>query len=161
MRRSSRRPRAPWPLSLWIAYWVVLFIVTHRPLGAGAGLLPQGADKVIHFLLYFVLAILGGWHVRSAGRRLSLAHMIVWVGIYAAYAGFDEWLQRFVERTPSLWDWVADVAGVAAATVVLARKGRSDKDKEGNLGFFEPLEPGDLPSVATDPQYGECGGETR
>ena len=126
MRHGSRRSGTLWRLALWIGYWVALFVVTHRPLGAGTGLLPPGADKVIHFALYFVLVILGGWNLRSAGRRSSLGTLIAWAGVYAAYAGIDEWLQQFVERTPSFWDWAADVAGVATGTVVLAWKGRSD-----------------------------------
>ncbi|MHC4697691.1 MAG: VanZ family protein [Planctomycetota bacterium] len=132
MQHSKGRPRTTWSLSLWIGYWAALFVVTHRPLGAGVDLLVPGADKVIHSALYFVLALLGGWHMRSKGRRPSWTHLIAWAGVYAAYAGFDEWLQQFVERTPSLWDWIADVAGVAAATVILARKGRSDAVSEGH-----------------------------
>ena len=139
MRHSSRRPRTLWSLVLWIGYWAALFVVTHRPLGAGTGLLPPGADKAIHFVLYFVLVILGGWSMRSAGRRPSLGTLIAWAGIYAAYAGFDEWLQQYVERTPSFWDWAADVAGVATATITLAWKGRSDalSQRDGRQGQIQ------------------------
>lgn len=125
MPRTRSRSRARRNLFLWIGYWAVLFVATHRPLGAGAALIPPGGDKLIHFVAYFVLVILGDRYMRSVGRPRTPARMITWAGIYAAYGGFDEWLQGFVSRTPSLWDWIADVAGIAAATLVLTWQGRS------------------------------------
>jgi len=105
---------------LWAAYWVVLFILTHTRLEAFPTPSFSYADKLEHFGSYFLLTYLGGrfWlagKVGSPGRVLLL-----WAGIYAAYGGFDEWLQQFVERTMSLYDWLADAAGIALASVVLA-----------------------------------------
>lgn len=43
--------------------------------------------------------------------------LMVWVLIYSAYAGLDEWLQPLVGRTMSLGDWLADVAGIISASL--------------------------------------------
>ncbi len=125
MPQTSSRSRTRRNLFLWIGYWAVLFVATHRTLGAGASLIPPGGDKLIHFVAYFVLVILGDRYMRSAGGARTPARKITWAGIYAAYGGLDEWLQGFVSREPSLGDWIADVAGIAAATLVLAWQVRS------------------------------------
>ena len=119
--KPRRRPvRA---LVLWIGYWVVLFALTHRPFAGGVGLPIPGADKVIHSALYLVLTMLGGRYLAASGRVLNLRLLIAWACYYAAYGALDEWLQQFVERTPSWGDWLADAAGIILATAVLARRG--------------------------------------
>ena len=111
-------------LVVWIGYWVVLFGLTHRPFTGGVGLPIAGADKVIHFALYFVLTMLGGRYLAASGRVLNLRLLIAWACVYAAYGALDEWLQQFVARTPSWGDWLADAVGIILATVVLARRRR-------------------------------------
>ena len=91
---------------------------------AGFALPVSWADKAAHMVAYFFLALLGGWHHRRADRRLSAAWLIGWGCIYAAYGALDEWLQPFVGRTLSLSDWLADVAGIATAMLLLALRPR-------------------------------------
>ncbi|UCE58333.1 MAG: VanZ family protein [Phycisphaerales bacterium] len=112
-------------MCLWIGYWLVLFIITHRRFESAPDFVPPGGDKAIHFLLYFVLAWLGWRYLRSAGRSITLSKLMLWFAIYVAYAAFDEWLQQFVGRHASVTDWAADVAGCLVATLVLARRGQS------------------------------------
>jgi VanZ family protein len=78
---------------------------------------PAGADKAVHVVLYAVLAFLVVRAVRpgkpSAPVMLSVALAV------AAWAAADEWHQRFsTDRSPSVADWVADVAGVVAGVSV-------------------------------------------
>ena len=109
------RSRRLW---MWVGYWVCLFVVMHVPMaGTGAPTVPH-ADKVAHILLYFILAGLGGRYLMAIGRA-STREMITWAVGYAAYAALDEWLQPFVHRSMSLGDWVADVVGVAGATILI------------------------------------------
>ncbi|MFQ5591423.1 MAG: VanZ family protein [Phycisphaerae bacterium] len=115
--RSGHR-RALWSLILLVGYWVLLFAATHMPLGDEAGLPWSGADKIIHMVLYCVLAVLGIRYLRALGPGCTRVKLLGWAGVCITYAGVDEWLQRFVGRTPSFWDWSADVAGVAAATLM-------------------------------------------
>lgn len=105
--------------AIWCGYWIVIFVLTHRPLGdIGKPPFP-GADKVVHFVLYFGLTWLGAWRLRTSPGGYNPAIVLVWAGIYVVYGGIDEWLQSYVGRTMSLFDWFADVAGVAAASVVI------------------------------------------
>ena len=122
--RDERRRRRRNALLWWIGFWVVLFAVTHRPFAGGVGLPIPWADKVAHFVLYFVLTMLGGRYLRRAGHGLDLPRLIGWACLYIAYGALDEWLQQFVDRTPSWGDWFADVAAVVVATVVLRLRAR-------------------------------------
>ena len=116
--RCSRLARTR---GLWIAYWALLFIATHVPMpGRGAVTVKHG-DKIIHFVVYFILTWLGGRYVLATGRR-TLRALTAWAAIYLLYAGADEYLQSLVGRTMSLSDWLADATGIVVATLVLARR---------------------------------------
>ncbi len=68
------------------------------------------SDKVAHLGLYTVLGAALAY-ARFCGVRV-IPHVIM-ILIGAFYGASDEWHQRFVPgRSPSLGDWVADVAGV-------------------------------------------------
>ncbi len=115
-KQRSRRPLSWW---LWAGYWFALFVATHIPIrGVGLRAVPYG-DKILHFVAYCLLAWLGGRHLLATRRRGPRALVFMWAAVYAAYATTDEWLQSFVGRTMSLGDWLADLAGVAVATIVL------------------------------------------
>ena len=120
---------------MWLGYWLAIFTVTHRPVPGGPGWQIPGADKIIHFLLYFVLVLLGGRYFRAVRPRPSVAQLLAWACAYAAYGAFDEWLQQFVDRSMSVFDWVADLLGIAAGTVLLLLKRRTAtgaKERTGN-----------------------------
>lgn len=117
----DRRRRARRRLLQWLSYWVLIFVATHIPTVPGLAA-PRFTDKVVHFGLYAVLTILGGRWYSAPGRTPSLRGLIGWATIYVAYAAFDEWLQGYTLRSPSLVDFLADAAGVTIATLWLARK---------------------------------------
>jgi VanZ family protein len=94
----------------------------HMPVAGGATPAIPHVDKLLHFGLYFMLTWLGGRHLLAMGPRSPLATLIVWAVIYAAYAAADESLQPLVGRTMSFVDWLGDLAGIVASTVVLALK---------------------------------------
>ena len=128
---SSWRRRSWW---LWIGYWLGLFVVMHVPVGGKGPPPPEYADKAVHFGLYFGLVWLGGRHLLAAGRNRVSRIIVAWMVFYAVYAALDEWLQQFVGRTMSAADWVADIAGIAAATIVLlARKRPSTLSEPGEM----------------------------
>ncbi len=102
--------------SLWIGFWVFLFTITHIPITHGGSFSIQHGDKVVHFAIYYVLTWLGGRRVVAMYGSRSVGRLAFWVAAYFAYAALDEWLQQWVGRTMSLGDWVADAAGVLAAT---------------------------------------------
>ncbi len=125
MSNFSLHPRSLRNMCVWIGYWLVLFIITHRRFESTPDFVPPGSDKAVHFLLYFVLTWLGWRYLRSAGKSITLSRLILWFAIYCTYAAFDEWLQQFVGREMSVMDWAADVAGCLVAALILARWGRS------------------------------------
>lgn len=103
---------------VWIGYWIGLFAIMHRPFAAGGELLFPWADKIVHFALYFLLALLGAWCLRGARGDLTTRFLVGWAAVYAVYGGLDEWLQSYTQRTASVGDWLADICGIAAATVI-------------------------------------------
>lgn len=106
-------------IAVWCSYWIAIFVLMHRPLGEIGKPPFPGADKVVHFVLYFGLTWIGAWRLRGNHAGHRPATLLVWAGVYVAYGGIDEWLQSYVGRTMSLFDWFADVAGVVAASVVI------------------------------------------
>lgn len=97
----------------------MIFVLTHLPAQALQGV--RGNDKVAHFSAYLVLMILY-WLVRYGGQRPSFRGMsLFWsVLLIAAYGAADEFSQQFVpNRHASVYDWYADMGGMAAAVVLL------------------------------------------
>lgn len=123
---------------LWPGWWVLMFVATHLPKPPGLPVEIHGGDKVIHFLLYFVLTMLGGQALIAARRVRGFSTLLAWAGVYLLYAAVDEWLQKleFVNRTPSIHDWLADVVGVIAATLILSTfridSGKDEQDTAGS-----------------------------
>jgi VanZ family protein len=82
---------------------------------------PPGVDKLVHLLLFAALAASGRW----AGARAGVLG-----GLLVVYAAVSEVVQGLsaLERSASVADWVADVAGVAAGLLGwawAARRGRA------------------------------------
>jgi VanZ family protein len=76
-----------------------------------------GFDKVAHFGAY---ALLGWLLVRAADRSLLPLALGAVLGVL--YGAADEIHQMYVPgRSPDVMDWVADAAGVIAATFVYTR----------------------------------------
>lgn len=115
--QRSPRSRGWW---LWIGYWGCLFVVMHVPIETGGSPTIEHVTTIAHFAFYYLLTWLGGRYLLSTGRG-TVAVLLTWAVVYAVYAAADEWLQQFVGRVMSLSDWLADLAGIALATVTLIR----------------------------------------
>lgn len=94
-----------------VAWAVVLFLLSASPMRLARGGWWSGIDdKVVHLCLYVVLGGALAWARLRGAKGVPHAAMIAAGALYGAS---DEWHQSFVpNRTPSLGDWVADVAGV-------------------------------------------------
>lgn len=109
---------------VWLGYWAFLFVVMHMPV-AGSGLPKiRFADKVGHFLFYATLTVLGAWRMSIPKSCAGTKALLRWAVVFIAYGAFDEYLQQFVGRDTDFYDWLADVAGVTAATAVVALRQR-------------------------------------
>ena len=91
--------------SLYVLFW---------PDPAGGGSRLPGADKVVHALLFGLLAATARW--RFGDRRGLLAAVL-------AYAAVSELVQALLltERSGDLWDLLADAVG-AVVGWLLARR---------------------------------------
>ena len=99
-------------LVVWIAYWALLFTSTHIP-EPDLPDMPEHSDKVIHFCGYAMLTLLGAFATTRSAVRPTRT-LLRWSAIFLVYGVLDEWLQGFVNRTPSVGDFFADAAGILA-----------------------------------------------
>jgi VanZ family protein len=79
---------------------------------------PPGVDKLVHLLLFLALALAGRW---AGIRARPLTVLLV---VYAAVSEVVQALS-FLQRSGSVLDWVADVAGVLVGLLLwesLARR---------------------------------------
>ena len=96
-----------------------LFVLGAKPIAVG--LIPVPWDKLVHFVLFALLALLAGLSselLRLQGRTVLLAAFLcaVLVGV------LDEWHQFFLPGRSAGWDdFAADVMGALAGVGVLAR----------------------------------------
>jgi VanZ family protein len=101
-------------------YWVAMFAGTHLPFQTTPKGDPYSLDKLEHITAFAVFAIL----LCTAGSFTPLSRTVLYSGVLvfiAAYAAIDEVSQRFViERTPDVFDWLADVVGAALGVLGFA-----------------------------------------
>ncbi len=108
--RSWSPAWAHWYRRVLPAYWVFLFALTHLPRLQIAG--PEQSDTLAHFGAFGMLAFLYWRFAETLSRPRPV--WFVWQAavVLTLWAGVDEYLQQFVDRTPDLADWIADVAGI-------------------------------------------------
>jgi len=71
-------------------------------------------DKVVHILLFGVLALLLLRAFLFKQKNSTLKAALLAFLLTLLYGGFDEWHQGFTpERTVDVWDWAADILGAA------------------------------------------------
>jgi len=101
-----------------LVYMLLIFFLSSLPLLKPPDLGLNFEDKLAHVAEYAILGIL---LCRAAlmERKPSLKRMAVVFLIGTAYGATDELHQAFVpNRNASVWDWMADAAGVLAGVLV-------------------------------------------
>jgi VanZ family protein len=115
-----------------VAWSVVIFNLSSRSHLPGPD--QPGFDKVAHFGAYALL----GWLLVWAADR-SLLPLVVGAVLGLLYGATDEIHQMFVPgRSPDVRDWVADAAGVLAATFVYTRLRARRVARRGAAGARAP-----------------------
>jgi VanZ family protein len=111
-------------LMMLAGYWSALFYLTHTP-PSKLPRLPRVRmiDKWAHFLAYAGLAFLFYCSLKDR-QNGPLSNLKLTFGVLAIYGALDELLQFPVGRTASIYDYVADLAGIAFGCLlaVLLRK---------------------------------------
>ena len=100
---------------------VVVALLCFSPGGSHPRLSIPHFDKVVHFGLWAVLAVLVASESNSMRVHGSITRRAQWLGLLlpAAYGLVVELVQALpqVGRSASLLDWLADVAGAAVAVL--------------------------------------------
>jgi len=102
--------------AVWIVYWVVLFALMHTPAPDSIHISIRFADKVVHCGAYAILATFCVTYARRRCVAATFQWFVFWAFLFAVYAAADELLQAIpiVNRTADVFDWLADMTGVAA-----------------------------------------------
>ena len=102
-----------------IAYAVTLVLATHYPKPEQLLGRYGHADKLLHFVAYFLLAMFVAAAVCGAGRWSRQAVVAVAIAL-AAFGAVDEITQPLFGRTADVFDWAADCAGIAVGILLVA-----------------------------------------
>jgi VanZ family protein len=117
------------PLLVWI---IIIFGLSSIPkLSGDYPDMPIPVDKVAHFIEYTILAILfhRGLGDDTLKRRISSSIFVFFICL--GIAAMDELHQSYIPgRQSSIYDVLADLAGIVAATVYVLLRGRK-KVKKG------------------------------
>jgi VanZ family protein len=107
--------RSIWPGLLWTG--LVFYLLSMDTSGARESSLLKvyGIDKLIHFVLFAILAFLWGAYFRNL-KTLHANRIILLIIILAsAYGmGMEYYQQYFTNRSFSYWDGLADAIGSVA-----------------------------------------------
>lgn len=106
-----------WLMSLVVIAAIAYLTLVPSPLPEPPMPLFDGADKVVHGLMFLVLA----WCLnRDISRRKLLVAAVAAFALATAYGGLIEVLQGTMQlgRSADVLDFVADVAGAAIGAII-------------------------------------------
>lgn len=112
---------------LWATYWFCLFVIMHLPKPDRIDININNLDKIAHFILYALLALFCALHRARRNQPATLRWSASWLLIFSLYAGADELLQPFVNRTASVADWLTDIAAVTVVLAIAHRRSRAHR----------------------------------
>lgn len=108
-------------------FTATVIFLTHIPEDVTPSVLQIGClDKLAHIFVYGVITFLFVLSLRTCPNMFSI--LILFFAILALGA-IDELTQPFVNRTASLTDWLADIAGVSGALLFFLRFKRTGYQK--------------------------------
>lgn len=112
-----------------ILYCLLIIIVSHLPINDSGSELMVLNDKIVHTLEYFILGILSFRYFHIARNKKRTSSYFLTLSFGALFALSDEIHQGFVGymgsglfgsvRNPEIFDFLADVTGIALSVTVL------------------------------------------
>ena len=108
----------------WVGCVTALSLISFGGLGLDTGTLDiPFADKITHFVFYFVFVVLGSMFVRERSKgRISLDRTTWWILFFAVgYGIIIEGLQYTLtrDRMMELWDMISNSLGAVAGIVAI------------------------------------------
>jgi len=101
------------------AYAITLVLATHYPKPEQLLGRYGHADKLLHVVAYFLLAVFVATAVWGAGRWSRRTAVVVAIAL-AGFGAIDEITQPLFGRTADVLDWAADCAGISAGILLVA-----------------------------------------
>lgn len=111
----------------FFAWTILVFAVSSIPRLSGDEFgVPAWSDKVAHFLEYLILAFLFYRGIRGERWRMGVPAWLIVLATGLAIASVDEYHQSYIPgRDSNIFDWIADMAGVASGTMLGMRRYRA------------------------------------
>ena len=97
---------------LFAAALVLSVVILFAP-GSDVPTAPHGTDKVVHLLLFALLAVTG------FGADIATRHLAVGLMAYAIGSEVAQGLLAALHRSPSGWDVAADACGVLLGLAIV------------------------------------------
>lgn len=104
---------------LAVGYAITLVLATHYPRPEQLLGRYGHADKLLHFVAYWLLALVVAMAVWGAGHWSRRTALIVAIAL-AAFGAVDEITQPLFGRTADVLDWAADCVGIAIGVLLVA-----------------------------------------
>ena len=101
---------------------VLYLTLAPRPFGSVRIPLFEGADKVVHFMMFFAMAFAYHFDFRRGKKPVDEARLMGWIFVsLSAFGGLIEWARRKMRmgRSGDWYDLLADIAG-AVYGIILA-----------------------------------------
>lgn len=105
-----------WPSSVILAAILWLTLAPHPVPDTGIHLF-EGADKLVHGIMFFCLTLAVLYDIADYSNRLSWLKVTLAAVCVMAFGAFDEWAQETMNlgRTMDSLDFLADCIGTALA----------------------------------------------
>lgn len=116
--------RTKWPAILWSVIVFILLAMPAIKLSTEKKIELTHIDKVIHFILFFTLVALWGYHLQTKkkSKRKFLIVLFAVTLISTFYGILMEYVQLWTGRDFDVWDMVADGVGAVASWLLFAVK---------------------------------------
>lgn len=117
----SRRQKVT--ITLLLFYWPAIFTLTHIPLPPMPAIFRNiwQPDKIFHCIVYLILVFLL-WSAISPFGKVNWGRPAAWwiLLVVVWYGVTDEWLQGYVNRSPDVMDFLADLTGALTGLILLS-----------------------------------------
>ena len=119
------------PAIVWAAFIAVICLLPHINLSVPRWLDRFHPDKMVHFFLFLILAILILIGTGIPIRRQWTFFILGFLLFLAMYGGLIELAQGWFTSTrrPEIFDWIADIAGATFGLVLFMLIIRNDNRK--------------------------------